>query len=76
MKFLAITIFQFVSGSLYTDENLYHEDKADGKQGFPDVSLVRTVQVTFSFQRQLGEFMQTLRRIKFTDMIYHRTRYQ
>ena len=36
MKFLAVTIFQFISGSLYTDENLYHEDKADGKQGVPD----------------------------------------
>ena len=53
MKFLAVTIFQFVSGSLYTDENLYHEDKADGKQAIPDVSLVRTVVVNFSISEAI-----------------------
>ena len=33
MKFLGIIILELVRGSLYTDENLYHEDKADGKHG-------------------------------------------
>ena len=31
MKFLGAIILELVRGSLYTDENLYHEDKADGK---------------------------------------------
>ena len=37
MKFLGAIILELVRGSLYTDENLYHEDKADGKHGkIPD----------------------------------------
>ena len=31
LPFASVMIIQFVSGSLYTDENLYHEDKADGQ---------------------------------------------
>ena len=27
----SVIMIRFVSGSLYTDENLYHEDKADGQ---------------------------------------------
>ena len=33
MKFLGAIILELIRGSLYTDENLYHEDKADGKHG-------------------------------------------
>ena len=37
MKFLGAIILELVRGSLYTDENLYHEDKADGKhEKIPD----------------------------------------
>ena len=39
MKFLEIIILELVRGSLYTDENLYHEDKADGKHYMnPDIN--------------------------------------
>lgn len=38
MKILVVIIFKLVSGSLYTDENLYHEDKADGELGVQDVN--------------------------------------
>ena len=33
MKFVGALILELVRGSLYTDENLYHEDNADGKHG-------------------------------------------
>ena len=42
MKFLGIIILELVRGSLYTDENLYHEDKADGKHEVnPDKEINR-----------------------------------
>ena len=36
MKFFAAIILDLVRGSLYTDENLYHEDKANGKHKIQD----------------------------------------
>ena len=44
MKFLGAIILELVRGSLYTDENLYHEDKADGMHGkIPDEDFKGTV---------------------------------
>jgi len=48
MKFLGIIILELVRGSLYTDENLYHEDKADGKHG---VSLDKDINRDSDFFR-------------------------
>jgi len=50
MKFLGIIILELVRGSLYTDENLYHEDKADGKHGEnPDKDIKFIIGTVFFF---------------------------